>query len=856
VSRAALHSASETGPIPVASQSANSDDTHLIEAFRLAWHGGERLAVEKFLEREASAAADAELVIALICEEICLRRDFGERVESGELLSRFPQWRAELELLLACDEVLSDQAAPSFPEAGDELGEFCLLSELGRGATGRVFLATQPSLDDRPVVVKFTSSAAAEHLSLARLQHTGIVPLYLAQDFPAQRLRALCMPYLGGASLAAVLADLKGLPPERRSGPSIVQALERIKAKAPISLPTTAAGGQFLERESYVDAVCWIGFCIAEALHYAHQRGLVHLDLKPSNVLLAADQQPMLLDFHLARAPLPAGASPDEWLGGTPGYMSPEQAAAVDAIRRQRPTAAAVDARSDIYSLGVLLYEMLGGPVAAHDGAAARPPLSQFNGQVTRGVQDLLARCLRNDANERYADATAVADDLLRHLRDLPLRGVANRSLAERWRKWRRREPNALPRLAAGTVLAAVLAGGGLTWVSRQMHQAEQALLDGDDLLRQHVFPAAIDRLRSGLDGLAYVPGHAELKRALATRIVVAQRRRRADDLHRLVEQLRFLDVAEQLPPQLADQIDDGCREIWAARESIIREAAGMASGAASDGTSAGPTRTDLMDLAILWSGLRVRRADNDDVAGRRREAVQVLTEAENALGRNPVLDEERRAYLADGGDDATSASPSASIDLAPLGVWEHDSLGRRRLSEGEVYAAAAQFEQAVDMAPNAFWPNFHLGVCRRRQGLQEEALRSFSVCVALEPSSARCFYNRGLAFAALGEFEAALGDFGHALTCDPQFAAAALHRAAIYTQQRRFELAAAELKQADVLGGDPGETHYQWALWHLAQNDRPAAIASLQACLAHAPENPDALALFQRLQSAAQEER
>ena len=121
-------------------------------------------------------------------------------------------------------------------------------------------------------------------------------------------------------------------------------------------MPESGGPRARLRRMSYVDAVCWIGSCLAEALHHAHERGLVHLDIKPSNILLAADGQPLLLDFHLAHAALSAGQKVPLTLGGTPDYMSPEQRAAYDAVYRARTLPHALDRTSDLYSLGRLLY--------------------------------------------------------------------------------------------------------------------------------------------------------------------------------------------------------------------------------------------------------------------------------------------------------------------------------------------------------------------------------------------------------------------------------------------------------------------------------------------------------------------
>src|SRR5262249_58684438 len=210
---------------------------------------------------------------------------------------------------------------------------------------------------------------------------------------PANNLRLLGMPYFGGAPLAQLLEALRPEPTARRAGRHLLRALDEARAASPIAVPAEGPARQFLAKATYDEAVCWIGACLADALHYAHERGLIHLDLKPGNVLLAADCQPMLLDFHLAREPLRPGPSRPEWLGGTPGYLSPEQHEAMNAVREDRPIPTAVDGRSDIYSLGVLLYETFGGQVPL-PAEASSLKFHRYNPQLTVGLVDVLRKML------------------------------------------------------------------------------------------------------------------------------------------------------------------------------------------------------------------------------------------------------------------------------------------------------------------------------------------------------------------------------------------------------------------------------------------------------------------------------
>src|SRR5437016_12633906 len=162
------------------------------------------------------------------------------------------------------------------------------------------------------------------------------------------------MPYYGGVTLAQLLEWLRPWPVAERTSQQLLELLDRARAAAAVSSPAQGPGLQLLARFTYVQALCWIAACLADALQYAHERGLVHLDLKPSNVLLAADGQPMLLDFNLSQGPLLAEAKAPERFGGTVDFMSPEQKQALAAFRDGRSAPALVDGRSDVFSLGLI----------------------------------------------------------------------------------------------------------------------------------------------------------------------------------------------------------------------------------------------------------------------------------------------------------------------------------------------------------------------------------------------------------------------------------------------------------------------------------------------------------------------
>jgi serine/threonine protein kinase/Tfp pilus assembly protein PilF len=761
----------------------------------LAWKSGERVSAEAFLERHPELLDHLDDAVRLVYEEVCLRQERGEEVSAEELTSRFPHWAGQLAVLLDCHRLLQAHLPPpQFPAVGETLGDFRIVAELGRGAQGRVLLATQPALADRAVVLKVTPRRAREHLSLARLQHTHIIPLHAVYDFPERNLRALCLPFLGGATLARVLELLSEQPVPRRTGRSLLEALDAAGTTAPFRVGGRGGYREMFAGLSYVDAICDIGIYLAEGLHHAHERGLVHLDLKPSNILLAADAQPLLLDFHLAIQPLRVGEPAPEWFGGTPGYMSPEQETACAAAGRGGAAVVAVDRRSDVYALGKLLYVALAGKEPT--GGGPLPQLSRRNAQVSDGLCDVIHKCLAHDPEDRYPDAASLAADLRRHLAHLPLQGVRNRDLRERWRKWRRRRPNAA--LWFGLVLALAAAGAALAaGLVERDHDARAALAEGTEQVQRRGYREAIRTLGRGRARVEGVPGSAELVMAFDAELRRARRAAAADDLHAVADRLRFLAGGERRPATEREALTQQCRAVWEARDHLTDRSASLDAG------SEDQLQADLLDLVLLWGD-----------AG-------MLAEAERLLGPRPA---------------------------APHAAWEHVVQGRSLLRAGDLDHAAGELEQATELRPQDFWAHFYRGVCAYRRQAYARAVDSFGVAIALAPTSAECYYNRALAYAARDENDRALHDYDRALVLAPRLAHAELNRGLLYYQNKQFGDALADLEAALRDGAEPATAHYNLALVRLALQDESAARDHLEQALRHDPAHAEARSLREHL--------
>jgi serine/threonine protein kinase len=820
--------------------------TQLLDEMGASWRSGERALAEEFLARHPHVANDREAAVRVIYEEICLREEQGEGMPSVEVMGRFPEFRKELEVLLGCHRLFQDEVKPTrYPEVGETLGDFALLAELGRGAAGRVFLARETTLADRPVVLKTTAKTGHEHLSLARLQHTHIVPLFTVQDFDDRNLRVLCMPSLGGTTLAALLA-VRTIPLEKRRGQDLLDVLDKLGAGMPVAFERRGPARDTLAGLDYVEAIVWLGVKLAEALQYAHERGLVHLDIKPTNVLLAADAQPMLLDFHLAQPPLVPGEMPQS-IGGTYDFMSPEQRAALDVVRVSRPIEKTVDGRSDVYSLGLVLYEALGGQVPINPDVPL-PALSNINRRVSIGLSDIVCKMVMPEAEDRYRTAGETAADLRRHLEHLPLRGVANRSFGERYRKWRKRRPYALALTAlAGALLLAFGMIGAVAWAKEldARRQSDAAWQRGNMLMAEARYKdaaASFGQARSLTNGWL---GDSDMRRAFINAEDRARRADRIQELHTLADHMRFAFAIGHVPAVQLQGFDGVCRAVWERREELL-----PADSAAPETTLERTLREDFFDLALWWGEVQIRRAAPEDAATARARAIELLDEVGIRYGATAALVVERGRLRGE--------RPHPDVGMIANGTpgsWEHWSLGRALMNAGELDRAYAVLRTAESVQEEIqrrnplnrqtadFWATFYRGLCEYRRGRYTEAAFAFLQA----PATPERHYFVGLTRMALKQYDGALEDLNRAVK-QSGFAEAFLERGVLRCRRDEPRLALPDLARALELGANPGRAHYYTAVAQLALGEREAARVSVQKALETNPAYPEAEALARQL--------
>jgi serine/threonine protein kinase len=447
--------------LSTATLAAGSDKGASVSEIIESWRRGEAPDARIALSKNPPLQGNKSVVLGLAYEEYCLRTEAGEELPTSNFCDNFPSVRHSLQRLLEVHHYLRTEAsddAPdkriSWPQRGDDLLGFRIIEELGRGAIGRVFLAKQPALGNRLVVLKLSFGGSQEAQILGRLAHHNIVPVFSVQEVPATGLVAVCMPYLGSATLCDVLDRAFAVQTQAPLARVILEAARDDRPQS-AGIVEVQATDRFLAKASYIDGVLHLGKQLAGALAFSHARGVMHRDLKPSNVLVGSGGKPMLLDFNLSFDP----QASEMRVGGTLGYAAPEH---LQVLLQSGAYAPSVDPRSDLFSLGVILYELLTGelpfaavPKSANKSrllesmlasqAAGPCPLRQRNPLVDRFAAKTIERCLRFNPDRRQQTAEQLAAALSRSLS--PLRRLV------RWSRSARRSLSLAAMLLIGTML-------------------------------------------------------------------------------------------------------------------------------------------------------------------------------------------------------------------------------------------------------------------------------------------------------------------------------------------------------------------------------------------------------------------
>ncbi len=405
----------------------------------------------------------------------------GARPARAEFVARFPDIAAELGPYLDALDLFhtatpqrptAEEKASSGPAVDDSLpaeplGDFRIVRRIGRGGMGIVYEAVQLSLGRRVAlkVLPFAAAVDPTHLqrfkneaqAAAQLHHTNIVPVYAVGS--ERGVHYYAMQLIEGQNLADVIRAMR--PAEKSQGQPITS--EPITTDELVATVTAVAAELSTQRatrsENYYRMVAELAIQAAEALEHAHQFGVIHRDVKPANLMVDARGNVWVADFGLAQFHTGVGLTRTGDLLGTLRYMSPEQAAG---------QGAPLDARTDVYSLGATLYELL-TLEPLFDGNEHHRLLRQIlndepkpprtvDPAVPAELETIVLKAVSKNPADRYPTAKQLADDLRRFLDNRPI--LARRpTLAQRLKKWARRHPSFI---AASVVLLLLVATGSL----------------------------------------------------------------------------------------------------------------------------------------------------------------------------------------------------------------------------------------------------------------------------------------------------------------------------------------------------------------------------------------------------------
>ncbi len=709
-----------------------------------------------------------------------------------------------------------------------ELGDYELLEEVGRGGQGVVFRARQKSLN-RTVALKVISLgqwASKAHLkrfrreaeAAASLEHPGIVPIHEVGERDGSCY--FSMKFIEGGQVDEVI---------RRTPMSIRQAAELI-AK------------------------------VARTVHYAHEHGILHRDIKPGNILLDRKGEPHLTDFGLARL-VESESSVTQTLDvlGTPSYMAPEQAVGNNA---------AISSLTDVYGLGAVLYQLLTGQPPFAGGTTyetikllldtePKPP-RLLNPKIDRDLSTICLKCLEKDSKRRYSSALALAEDLERWLKHEPI-DARRTGIFARGRKWVQRNPTSA--LLAASLMALAAAAGWIAWKSEFIRHPVTngiAVLPFENLSEQKESAAFVDGVQD--DILTKLAKVADLKVISRTSVMDYRGKR---NLRQIGNDLRVSHVLEgsvrrtgthlRLNAQLidtrtdthvwAEQYDRDPNDLFAVQSEIAQKVADRLSAKVTSAERLAIEEKPTTDLVAFELYSRANDIWGFSLGG--DAVLQAIDLLNQAVARDPSF---FKAYclLAAAHDQLYFVGDHTPGRLAAAEAAVREAF-RIRPNAGEAHLARAfhlyngylDYNGALaelDVAHRSLPNNPRIfsvtGYIQRRQGRWQEAIRSLERAIELDPRNLDRLFQTGASYGGARRYAEQESKLDRMLTIAPNDIAVKAERAFVEVDwkadtgplhQLVDEIRTTNPAAMPKIGG-------RWLLCALAERDFAAAKDALLA--------------------------
>ncbi|QDT09318.1 serine/threonine-protein kinase [Planctomycetes bacterium K23_9] len=732
-----------------------------------------------------------------------------------------------------------------FREAIESSG-FQIVHEIATGAFSKVYLATQLELADRYVVLKVVDDDLRESRSMAMLQHTNIVPLYSVHRIHSRTV--ICMPYAGSVTLNDVLGGQAD--DESSAGQSLIDTVEARIDKTmsdfqqdsfPQSLSLAPAADEQaalkpLESLRHLDRnalTTWIFVRLASALAHSHARGILHGDLKPSNVLIRNDGEPALLDFNLAQS---LNHNLSRVVGGTLPYMAPES---YRSFLLQESEAVK---ESDIYALGVMMFQFVTGrlphttppSMAPTDLQRAieerkQPPAWQASDEVSASLKCVINRCLEFSGQQRYTSAEDLRIDLENENASRSL-AIAEEPIGSRVKKWLRRNPQLT---SAGTVAALLLAISippayvALQWrqTSQQMMVAERSrdflAQSAATLMRINADPAreSLRNIEDGIEvlrsnGLFDPDGYTKL---ISSQASPPQRTEMLESVQRHALQIGRLEArrlwVKSTDTRLADSDFQRLDQLIAAAEYL-------------------PLPGDSRSLFFL----KARRASlgRDSSMGeylQKAEQTAAVTDSERYLEAVRLMTQHKHRQAMQFFNTLNDSKIVPSVSLWTLKA-------RSQYADEQYENAKLSLTRSILHAPDSSDLHVLRGRCHQRLGKRQFALLDFDKAIELDPNNVRAWNARATNYLNWKKYKEAIKDYSEVQRRSPGNVFSLVKRAKAHEAMGHSELAAKDLEAAKQSSELSVDALVSRAL-AIDEQEPLCSLADLQRALQLDPDNP-----------------